>query len=76
MSVDTGDDSDYAPYSNNQAPEWKPDKEKVREGELDERDKRRRTSIAEGQIKHNRLGWKRLTVYHPYLPSIRPRGIE
>ena len=70
MSVDAKDQSGFAPYSDGQATDWQPDKEKFQEGELDEQARRRRTSIAEGQIKHNQLGWKRLTVGHPYLPFI------
>ena len=61
------DDSDYAPYADGQATEWQPDKEKFQEEELDEQAGRRRTSIAEGQVKHNQLGWKRLTVGQFYL---------
>lgn len=64
MAVNTEDYSEYAPYSNGQGSEWKPEKEKFDEQELDERDMRRRTSIAEGQIKHQKLGWRRLTVGH------------
>ena len=69
MSVDIKDHSGYAPYSDGQAVGWQPDKEKFHEEELDEGGKRRRVSIAEGQIKHNQLGWKRLTVSYCYLPS-------
>ncbi|KAL8691713.1 MAG: hypothetical protein Q9218_003127 [Villophora microphyllina] len=60
-AVKLREDSEYAPYSE-KASGWEPDKEKFPEEELDERSKRRRTSIAEGAMKHNRLGWKRLTV--------------
>ncbi|KAL8770760.1 MAG: hypothetical protein Q9209_003627 [Squamulea sp. 1 TL-2023] len=55
--------SDHTPH-NGYAPGWEPDKEKFPEEdeELDERARRRRTSIAEGALKHNKLGWRRLTV--------------
>ena len=62
MSVNTRDYSEYAPYPNGQEPEFKPEEEKFQEEELSERDIRRRASVAEGQIKHKKLGWKRLTV--------------
>lgn len=62
MAVNTADYSEYAPYPNGQESEWKPEKEKFDEEKLDERDMRRRSSIAEGQIKHQKLGWQRLTV--------------
>ncbi len=70
MSVDMKDRSGYAPYSDGQVTGWQPDKEKYQEEELDEQAGKRRISIAEGQSKHNQLGWKRLTVGHCYLPSI------
>ena len=70
MSADIKDYSGYAPFADGQATGWQPDKEKFQEEELDEQAAGRRTSIAEGQIKHNQLGWKRLTVGHCYLPSI------
>ncbi|KAI4229832.1 MAG: hypothetical protein L6R40_008042 [Gallowayella cf. fulva] len=60
-AVEKTDSSDDAPYST-QAPGWEPDKEKFPDDKLDERARRRRTSIAEGVMKHNKLGWKRLTV--------------
>lgn len=69
MSVDEKNPSRYAPFSDAQANGWQPDKEKYQEDELDERASKRRVSIAEGQVKHNKLGWKRLTVSHCYLPS-------
>ncbi|KAL8799901.1 MAG: hypothetical protein Q9182_005558 [Xanthomendoza sp. 2 TL-2023] len=53
--------SDYGPESEKMSG-WNPDKEKLPDDELDERARRRRTSIAEGAMKHNKLGWKRLTV--------------
>ncbi len=70
MSVDNKDFSDYTPYSDGQAAGWQPDKETGKV--LDENDTRRRISIAEGQVKHNQLGWMRLTVGHCYLPSMLP----
>ena len=69
MSANTKDYSDYAPDADGQAAGWQPDKEKFPEEVLDEQPGRRRTSVAEGQIKHNQLGWKRLTVGRCYLPS-------
>ena len=69
MSLDMKKRPGYAPYSDAQATGWQPDKEKFEEEELDERANSRRVSIAEGQIKHNKLGWKRLTVSHCYFPS-------
>ena len=72
MSVEIKDPSGYAPFSDAQATGWQPDKEKFQEEELDERASTRRVSIAEGQIKHKKLGWKRLTVRHCYLPSTSP----
>ena len=71
MSVKIKDYSPFAPRSDGDSPEWKPDKEKFQEEEMDPRDMRRRTSIAEGQMKHNKLGWKRLTVSRSRLPSTR-----
>ena len=70
MSINANDYAEYDPYADGQAAGWDPEKkeEKLDEEELDEQAKRRRTSIAEGVIKHNRLGWKRLTVGHFYLP--------
>ncbi|KAL8952987.1 MAG: hypothetical protein Q9222_001138 [Ikaeria aurantiellina] len=47
---------------------WKPDKDKEAPpdnlyGEaMDEATTKRRASVAEGQMKHNKLGWKRLTI--------------
>lgn len=70
MSNDMKGSSDCSPYSDVQTTEWQPDKEKYQEDGLDEQGRRRRSSIAEGQIKHNQLGWKRLTVSYCYLPSI------
>ena len=69
MSVNVKDYSPFAPHSDEGSSEWKPEKEKFQEEELDPRDMRRRTSIAEGQMKHNKLGWKRLTVSRSGLPS-------
>ena len=68
MSVDIKDHSGYAPYSDGQAAGWHPDKEKFQDERLDGKADKRRVSIAEGQIKHNQLGWKRLTVGHYSLP--------
>ena len=62
MSIETKDFSEYAPYENGHAPKWDPEKDKLDEEELGADDLRRRSSIAEGQIKHNKLGWQRLTV--------------
>ena len=64
MSVNTGDHAEYAPYANVEASQWELDKEKEHfdAEELDEGTTKRRVSIAQGQIKHNKLGWKRLTV--------------
>ena len=59
------DYSPFDPHSNGESPEWKPDTEKFQDKEMDPREMRRRTSIAEGQMKHNKLGWKRLTVRVP-----------
>ena len=52
MSDKVSDDVEYLP---------EPDSEKQRE-EYQGRDERRRASIASGQVKHNKLGWRRLTV--------------
>lgn len=72
MSVSVGRDyADYPPYGNGQPLSWEPEKQKEKEkfpleyldeGVLDEKARRRRSSIAEGEIKHKKLGWKRLTV--------------
>lgn len=62
MSVDFKDNSGYAPHSDGMAAGWHPDKEKFHDEKFDGRGDKRRVSIAEGQIKHNKLGWKRLTV--------------
>ena len=72
MSLDHKDASGYAPYSDGQTAGWQPDKEKFQEEELGGQTSKRRVSIAEGQMKHNQLGWKRLTVRHCCLPSILP----
>ncbi|KAL8792395.1 MAG: hypothetical protein Q9195_005009 [Heterodermia aff. obscurata] len=54
MSDKVSDDVEFAPDT---------DVEKQKEGVQDgERYERRRASIASGQVKHNKLGWKRLTV--------------
>ena len=79
MSVATKDYSDDSPYSNGYAPAKdkdveKFDVEKLDEDELDEKAVRRRASIAEGQVKHNKLGWKRLTVCHSLDDSLEPPG--
>ena len=73
MSAEMKDHSDYTPYADGQANGWQPDKEKFQEEEVDEPVLRRHTSIAEGQVKHNKLGWKRLTVSHCYIPPISLR---
>ena len=54
MSDKVSDDVEYAAYTNGEK-----QKEKFQDGGAAER---RRSSIAIGQIKHNKLGWKRLTV--------------
>ena len=54
MSDKVSDDVEYAAYTDGEK-----QKEKFHDGGPDER---RRSSIAIGQIKHNKLGWKRLTV--------------
>lgn len=69
MSTATRDYSEYNPFSNGQAPTTdkdveKFDMEKLSDEEFDEKAVRRRASIAEGRVKHNKLGWKRLTVRH------------
>lgn len=74
MSVAAKDDSEYAPYSNGHAPAMDKDEEKFDEEELDEKAVRRRASVAEGQIKHNKLGWKRLTVCHALMTSTYLHG--
>ena len=72
MSVDEKDRAapGYSPFSNGGSLGWDPEKEKkgkYDEEALDERARRRQSSIAEGKIKHNKLGWKRLTVCVPHL---------
>ena len=69
MSATARDYSKYAPYDNVQSSAWEPDKEEgvFLEKALDKQANTRRASIEEGQIKHSKLGWKRLTVIHPYL---------
>lgn len=52
MSDKVSDDVEYLPDS---------DAEKQRE-KYQGGDERRRASIASGQVKHNKLGWRRLTV--------------
>lgn len=53
MSDKVSDDVEYAAYSEGEK------QEELKDGQPYNR---RRSSIAQGQIKHNRLGWKRLTV--------------
>ena len=53
MSDKVSDDVEYAAYSEGEKKEGIQDRQ---------RSDRRRSSIAQGQIKHNKLGWKRLTV--------------
>ncbi|KAL8666789.1 MAG: hypothetical protein Q9168_007411 [Polycauliona sp. 1 TL-2023] len=62
---------DYADSSSDPASQtWKPDMEKGNSQDqalqipssTDEKLTTRRASIAEGQLKHNKLGWKRLTI--------------
>ncbi|KAL8840871.1 MAG: hypothetical protein Q9170_001135 [Blastenia crenularia] len=68
MSVEAKDYSGLTPNRNGQTPQWEPDKElgekreRLADDSLDPRAARRRSSIAEGQLKHKRLGWKRLTI--------------
>ncbi|KAI4208780.1 MAG: hypothetical protein LQ349_009639 [Xanthoria aureola] len=68
MSIATKDYSEDATYSDGHGHAWKPDMEKgdkqdqLQEPVLDEKATARRASIAEGQMKHNKLGWKRLTI--------------
>ena len=64
MPVNAKDHLDYAPDSDDPSPDRQQDKEKFQNEGLRQQPGRRRTSIAEGQIKHNQLGWKRLTVDH------------
>ncbi|KAL8656690.1 MAG: hypothetical protein Q9226_002589 [Calogaya cf. arnoldii] len=61
MSLATADDP---PRSTGHAPQWKPNTEKLnKQGQSQElSEKPRRASIAEGEVKHHKLGWKRLTV--------------
>ena len=71
MALDEKDPSGSPPSLDGQATDSQPDKERFQdEGLNGQAGRQRRTSIAKGQIKHNKLGWKRLTVRHPYLPSI------
>ncbi|KAK4695937.1 hypothetical protein P7C71_g1907, partial [Lecanoromycetidae sp. Uapishka_2] len=62
MSTGMKDNLEYSPDSDDRANGWHPDKEKFQEDDLDDYGRSRRESIAEGQIKHNQLGWQRLTV--------------
>lgn len=62
MSVDKKAGFGYAPYSDGQATGWQPDKENLQEEKLDAQGAGRRQSIAEGQTKFSKLGWKRLTI--------------
>ena len=47
--------------ANGAIPDYSLDKEKSQYPD-DPREARRRTSIAEGQIKYKKLGWQRLTI--------------
>ncbi|KAI4190875.1 MAG: hypothetical protein LQ348_003588 [Seirophora lacunosa] len=68
MSFAARDYNEDSPDSNGAATQWKHDvdkrdiKEQLQEPVLDEKATLRRASIAEGQMKHNKLGWKRLTI--------------
>ncbi|KAL8925827.1 MAG: hypothetical protein Q9208_003324 [Pyrenodesmia sp. 3 TL-2023] len=65
MSLLTEHPSEYADSSSNG---WTPDSEKAHEQgkppelDRDEKTTGRRASVAEGQMKHSKLGWKRLTI--------------
>ncbi len=67
MSVNARNHAEYAPYDNRQSMTNELSKEDVMHLEKgpDRQSKTRRISIEAGQIKHSKLGWKRLTViYH------------
>ena len=66
--VNGKDESGYATYSDGQDAAWQPDKDNFQEGEHAEKATGRRVSIAEGQVRHKKLGWQRLTVRHCYMP--------
>ena len=70
MSVQFRDDAESTPPEKTQDPIWGNDEEKkdLEDDGLDDRARRRRTSIAAGQVKHSKLGWKRLTVGYPCTP--------
>ena len=70
MSAELGkkDEFGYAADSDDQAPEWQPDKDNFQDGGHAEKATDRRLSIAEGQVRHKKLGWQRLTVRPCYMP--------
>ena len=66
MSVQFRDDAEYTPPEKGKPPIWNDEEKKeLSDDGLDDRARRRRTSIAAGQVKHSKLGWKRLTVGYP-----------
>ena len=70
--LDQKDETGYAPYSDGHAAAWQPDKDNFQDGEHAEKATGRRISIAEGQVRHKKLGWQRLTVRHCYMPPTSP----
>ena len=63
MSDRVSDDVEFAAYSNGEKKQGS-----LQDGEQYER--RRRASIAQGQVKHSKLGWKRLTVRDCHFHSL------
>ena len=68
MSATTREYARSAPYDTAHSPGWEPDKEEEgdsREKTLEKQANTRRADVEEGQIKHCKLGWQRLTVIYP-----------
>jgi len=61
-SLSDKDNDSPSPARQDQPPSWQTGQEKYDIDQMDSREYRRRSSIADGEIKHNQLGWVRLTI--------------
>lgn len=62
MSFSEKDGSDSSPERNLNSPAWQQPHEKHDMDQLKPDQAERRPSIVEGQVKHTKLGWFRLTI--------------
>ena len=66
------DESAYAHDSDGQEAGSQPDKDNFQEGEHLGKATDRRLSLEEGQVRHKKLGWQRLTVRRCSMPPTSP----